>query len=119
MRAFDDADAGLGRDFFDDLLLVRALLGNAGRDMDHGGLLIHGRVPELDLHKPGHDGRGRTAAATDHAHDFRIGILVDFKNSLPSVEGHQAARTSDAHVVHGVLAAYDQNLLHSAPPLTS
>jgi len=118
MRAFDDSYAGLGYDFLYDLFFVWTLLGNAGRDMDHGGLFVHGRVPELDLHKPGHDGRGRTAAAADHADDLRVGVLVDLKDSLPSVEGHQAPRTADAHVVHGVLAPHNQNLLHSVPPLT-
>lgn len=91
MRSLDDADAGLGRDFLDDLLLVRALLGNAGRDVDHRGLFVHGRVPELDLHEPGHDGRCRTAAAADHADDLGVGVLVDFKDTLSSVESHQTA----------------------------
>ena len=116
MRALDDAYAGLGCDFFYDLFLVWTLLGNAGRDVDHGGLLVHGRIPELDLHKPGHDGRGRTAAAADHADDLRVGVLVDLKNALPSVEGHQATRTTDTDIIHGVLAPHDQNLFHNRPP---
>lgn len=90
MRAFDNPYAGLGRDLLYDLFLVWTLLGNAGRDMDHGGFFVHGRVPELDLHQPGYDGRGRTTSAADHADDLRIGVLVDFKNALPSVEGYQA-----------------------------
>ena len=118
MRALDDAYARLGRNLLDDLLLVGALFRDARGDVDDRGLLVHGRIPELDLHEPGDDGGGRAAAAADHADDLGVGVLVDLENPLPPVEGHQAAGAADADVVHGVLAPDDQNLLHVIPPQT-
>jgi hypothetical protein len=113
MGTLDDLQAGLGLDLGDHVVGVGTVVGQARADVDDGGLLLQGHVPELDLGQPLDDGRARTAAAVEDAQDLGLPVLVALELALAPVEGHQASGTADADVVHGIAASDDENLFHA------